>query len=216
MTDNQGGREEVRVVGVVKDFVSKSLREPIRPLMMVYNPYYSLILKVDNQDLPGLLADMEQTWAGFNSGEAFHYAFLDELYNETYIQEAKMGSFLTFLALMTIFVACLGLFGLVTFTAEQRIKEIGIRKVLGSTVTQIVGMLAKDFIKLVVISLVIAFPAGYFFMDLWLQNFAYHIDIAWWIYALAAGITLVIAFGTIGLRSVKAALMNPVESLKSE
>ncbi|HSF55995.1 MAG TPA: FtsX-like permease family protein, partial [Algoriphagus sp.] len=216
MIDNQGGREEVRVVGVVKDFVARSLREPIRPLMMVYNPYYSLILKVDNRDIPGLLTDMEQTWAGFNSGEAFHYAFLDELYNETYIQEAKMGSFLTVLALMTIFVACLGLFGLVTFTAEQRIKEIGIRKVLGSTVSQIVGMLAKDFVKLVVISLVIAFPAGYFFMDLWLQNFAYHIDIAWWIYALAAAITLLIAFGTICMRSVKAALMNPVESLRSE
>ncbi|WP_111672253.1 ABC transporter permease [Algoriphagus litoralis] len=216
MTDNQGGRQEVRVVGVVKDFVSKSLREPIRPLMMVYNPYYSLILKVDSRDIPGLLSDMEQTWVGFNSGEAFHYAFLDELYNETYLQEAKIGSFLTLLALMTIFVACLGLFGLVTFTAGQRIKEIGIRKVLGSTVPQIVGMLAKDFIKLVVISFCIAFPAGFFFMDLWLQNFAYHIDIAWWIYALAAGITLVIAFGTIGLRSVKAALMNPVESLKSE
>ncbi len=216
MTDNQGGREEVRVVGVVKDFVARSLREPIRPLMMVYNPYYSLILKVDNRDIPGLLADMEATWAGFNSGEAFHYAFLDELYNETYIQEAKMGSFLTVLALMTIFVACLGLFGLVTFTAEQRIKEIGIRKVLGSTVGQIVGMLAKDFIKLVVIALVIAFPVGYFFMDMWLQNFAYHIDIAWWIYGAAAAITLVIAFGTISLRSIKAALANPVESLKSE
>lgn len=216
MTDNQGGREEVRIVGVVKDFVSKSLREPIKPLMMDYNPYYSLTLKVDSSDLPGLLADMEQTWAGFNSGEAFHYAFLDELYNETYIQEAKMGSFLTVLALMTIFVACLGLFGLVTFTAEQRIKEIGIRKVLGSTVSQIVGMLARDFIKLVVISLLIAFPAGYFFMDLWLQNFAYHIDIAWWIYGVAAAVTLLIAFGTICLRSVKAALANPVESLKSE
>lgn len=216
MTDLQGGRQEVRVVGVIKDFVSRSLREPIRPLMMVYDPNYSLILKVDNQDLPDLLADMEQTWAGFNSGEAFQYAFLDELYNETYIQEAKIGSFLTVLALMTIFVACLGLFGLVTFTAERRIKEIGIRKVLGSSVTQIVGMLANDFLKLVGISLVIAFPAGYFFMDLWLENFAYHIDLSWWIFVVAAGITLAIAFGTICLRSVKAALMNPVESLKSE
>lgn len=216
LTDNEGGREEVRVIGVVKDFVSKSLRDPIRPLMMVYNPYNSLILKVEGGDLRGLLADMEKTWAEFNSGEAFHYAFLDELYNETYRQEAKMGSFLTVLALMTIFVACLGLFGLVTFTAEQRVKEIGIRKVLGSTVSQIVGMLAKDFVKLVVISIVIAFPAGYFFMDTWLQNFAYHIDIAWWIYALAAVLTLLIAFGTICLRSVSAALRNPVESLRSE
>jgi putative ABC transport system permease protein len=216
ITDLKGGREEVHVIGVVKDFVSKSLREPIKPLMMVYNPYYSLILKVEKSEIQPLLSDMETTWNGFNTGEAFHYAFLDELYNETYIKEAKMGSFLTVLSLMTIFVACLGLFGLVTFTAEQRIKEIGIRKVLGSTVNQIVGMLAKDFIKLVVISLIIAFPAGYFFMDLWLENFAYHIDIAWWIYALAAGITLLIAFGTICIRSVKAALMNPVESLKSE
>jgi putative ABC transport system permease protein len=216
LTDNEGGREQVRVIGVVKDFVSKSLREPIRPLMMVYNPYYSLILKVEGGDLKGLLSDMEDTWVGFNSGEAFHYAFLDELYNETYRQEAKMGSFLTVLALMTIFVACLGLFGLVTFTAEQRVKEIGIRKVLGSTVGQIVGMLAKDFVKLVIISLVIAFPIGYYFMDSWLENFAYHIDIAWWVYVLAAALTLLIAFGTICLRSIKAALMNPVESLRSE
>jgi putative ABC transport system permease protein len=216
LTDNEGGREEVRVIGVVKDFVSKSLRDPIRPLMMVYNPYNSLILKVEGGDMQGLLSDMEETWTGFNSGEAFHYAFLDELYNETYRQEAKMGSFLTLLASMTIFVACLGLFGLVTFTAEQRVKEIGIRKVLGSTVIQIIGMLATDFVKLVIISLVIAFPAGYFFMDRWLQNFAYHIDIAWWIYALAATLTLLIAFGTICLRSVKAALRNPVESLRSE
>lgn len=215
-TDLQGGRQEVRVVGVVKDFVSKSLREPIRPLMMVYDPNYSLILKVNNQGLPDLLADMGEIWAGFNSGEAFQYAFLDELYNETYIQEGKIGSFLTVLALMTIFVACLGLFGLVTFTAERRIKEIGIRKVLGSSVAQIVGMLANDFLKLVGISLVIAFPAGYFFMDQWLENFAYHIDISWWIFGFAAGITLVIAFGTICLRSVKAALVNPVESLRSE
>ncbi|WP_026967507.1 ABC transporter permease [Algoriphagus terrigena] len=215
-TDNQGGREEVKVVGVVKDFVAKSLREPIKPLMMVYNPYYSLILKVEKSELQPLLADMEKTWNGFNTGEAFQYAFLDELYNETYIQEAKMGSFLTVLSLMTIFVACLGLFGLVTFTAEQRIKEIGIRKVLGSTVNQIVGMLARDFIKLIGISLIIAFPAGYFFMDMWLENFAYHIDIAWWIYGMVAVITLVIAFGTICLRSIKAALMNPVDSLKNE
>ncbi len=215
-TDNHGGREEVKVVGVVKDFVARSLKEPIKPLMMVYNPYYSLILKVERSELQPLLADMESTWNGFNTGEAFHYAFLDELYNETYIQEAKMGSFLRVLSFMTISVACLGLFGLVTFTAEQRIKEIGIRKVLGSTVSQIVGMLAKDFIKLVGISLIIAFPLGYFFMDRWLENFAYHINIAWWIYAVAAGITLLIAFGTICLRSVKAALMNPVDSLKSE
>lgn len=216
MTDNKGGREDVQVIGVVKDFVAKSLREPIKPLMMVYNPYYSLILKVDRAEMQPLLKDMESSWNGFNTGEAFHYAFLDELYNETYIQEAKMGSFLMVLALMTIFVACLGLFGLVTFTAEQRVKEIGVRKVLGATVKQVVGLLAKDFFKLIVISLVIAIPIGKYLMDLWLADFAYHVEISWWIFALASGIAIMIAFGTISLRSVRAALMNPVDSLKSE
>ncbi|WP_268035327.1 ABC transporter permease [Algoriphagus sp. PAP.12] len=216
MTDNQGGREDVQVIGVVKDFVAKSLREPIKPLMMVYNPYYSLILKVDRAELQPLLQDIETTWNGFDIGEAFHYAFLDELYNETYIQEAKMGSFLMVLALMTIFVACLGLFGLVTFTAEQRVKEIGVRKVLGATVNQVVGLLAKDFIKLIVISLVIAIPLGKYLMDLWLADFAYHVEISWWVFALASLIAIAIAFATISLRSVRAALMNPVDSLKSE
>ena len=216
ITDLQGGREEVQVIGVVKDFIARSFREPIKPLMMVYNPYYSLILKVNKGELGALLGDMEQTWNGFNTGEAFHYAFLDELYNETYIQEANMGSFLTVLALMTIFVACLGLFGLVTFTAEQRVKEIGIRKVLGATVNQVIGMLAKDFIKLVVISLVIAIPVGKYLMDLWLADFAYHVETSWWIFALASAIAVIIAFATISIRSVKAAMMNPVDSLKSE
>lgn len=216
MTDNQGGREEVRVIGVVKDFVAKSLREPIKPLMMVYNPYYSLVLKVNTKDLPLLISDMEEIWDGFQTGEAFHYAFLDELYNETYIKEANMGSFLTVLALMTIFVACLGLFGLVTFTAEQRVKEIGIRKVLGATVQQVIGMLAKDFIKLVVISLVIAIPLGKYLMDLWLEDFAYHTETSWWIFVVASVIAILIALATISIRSIKAAMMNPVDSLKSE
>ena len=216
MTDLQGGREEVIVVGVIKDFVARSLREPIKPLMMAYNPYYSLIIKVDNADIKNLIADMETTWSGFNTGEAFHYAFLDELYNETYLEEAKMGSFLTVLACMTIFVACLGLFGLVTFTAEQRLKEIGIRKVLGSTIGQILGLLTKDFIRLIGFSFLISFPIGYYFMELWLQNFAYHVEIEWWVFALAGLITIMIALATIFSRSIKAALMNPVENLRSE
>lgn len=216
MTDNQGGREEVRVIGVVKDFVAKSLREPIKPMMMVYNPYYSLILKVEKSEIQQLLADMETTWNGYNTGEAFHYAFLDELYNETYLKEAKMGSFLTVLALLTIFVACLGLFGLVTFTAEQRVKEIGIRKVLGASVNQVIGMLAKDFMKLVVLSLLISIPLGKYLMDMWLEDFAYHINISWWVFAVASLLAILIAFATISLRSIKAAMMNPVDSLKSE
>jgi len=216
MTDNQGGRAQVKVIGVVKDFVARSLREPIKPLMMVYNPYHSLIIKAKTDDIPGLLAELEETWDGFDSGEPFSYSFLDELYNQTYVRESKMGSFLTILALLTIFVACLGLFGLVTYTAEQRFKEIGVRKVLGSTAGQIVGLLTKDFIKPVLFSFLLAFPLGYYFMEMWLQNFAYHIDLEWWVFAVAGIITILIALTTICSRSLRAALMNPAESLKSE
>ncbi len=216
MTDNQGGREQVRVVGVVRDFVARSLREPIKPLMMVYNPYSTLIIKAHPGDIAGLVADLEKTWDSFDTGEPFTYSFLDELYNQTYVQESRMGSFLTLLALLTIFVACLGLFGLVTYTAEQRFKEIGVRKVLGSTSGQIVGLLTKDFVKPVALSFILAFPLGYFAMEKWLQRFAYHVDIEWWVFVLAGGATLLIALATICSRSLKAALMNPVESLRSE
>lgn len=215
-TDLQGGTKELTVIGVVKDFVAKSLREPIKPLIMVYDPYYSLIVKVDSKNLPSLIQDMELLWASFNSGEEFHYAFLDELYNETYLQEEKVGSFLKVLSGMTIFVACLGLFGLVTFTAEQRVKEIGIRKVLGATIPQVVGMLAKDFLKLVVLALLIALPLGYYLMEIWLQNFAYHVEISGWYLVISAGIMLGIALFTISIRSIRAALVNPARVLKSE
>jgi putative ABC transport system permease protein len=216
MTDNQGGRVPVKVIGVVKDFVARSLREPISPLMMVYNPYYSLIVKAQPGDINGLIAEMEKTWSGFETGEPFSYSFLDELYNETYVQESRMGSFLSILAVLTIFVACLGLFGLVTYTAEQRFKEIGVRKVLGSTSGQIVGLLTKDFVKPVALSFLLAFPIGYFAMDKWLQRFAYRVDVEWWVFVIAGIVTLMIALATICSRSLKAALMNPVDSLKSE
>lgn len=216
MTDNHGGRQPVKVIGVVGDFVARSLREPIKPLMMVYNPYSTLIVKAHPGDLSGLVADLEKLWNGFETGEPFAYSFLDELYNETYLQESRMGSFLTILALLTIFVACLGLFGLVTYTAEQRFKEIGVRKVLGSTSGQIVALLTRDFIKPVVLSFLIAFPIGYYVMEKWLQNFAFHVGLEWWVFALAGVITVLIALVTICSRSLKAALMNPVESLKSE
>lgn len=127
-----------------------------------------------------------------------------------------MNSILRIFAFLTIFVACLGLFGLVTFTTQQRFKEIGIRKVLGSSSPQIVGLFAKDFLKLVLFAILIAAPMGYYLMNKWLQGFAYRIDIEWWIFVLSALITMVIAFITISYRSIQAALMNPVESLRTE
>lgn len=215
-TDLEGGREKLNIVGIVKDFHARSLHEPIEPLMMMSssNEITGLIIKSKTSNITDLIADMKSKWESFESGETFDYAFLDELYNETYIKEWNMNSILKIFALLTIFVACLGLFGLVTFTAEQRFKEIGIRKVLGSSVPEIVGLLTKDFLKLVLISMVVAFPLGYYYMNKWLEEFAYRIEIRWWVYALAGCIAMFIAFLTISYKSIKAANANPIKSLQ--
>lgn len=217
-TDLEGGRERLNIIGVVKDFHARSLHEPIEPLMMMLsnNEVTGLIVKSKTADISSLIGNMRNKWESFGSGEIFDYAFLDELYNETYFKEQNMNSILRIFALLTIFVACLGLFGLVTFTAEQRFKEIGIRKVLGSSVPQIVGLLAKDFLKLILISMVIAFPLGYYLMGKWLQDFTYRIEMEWWVFALAGLMTLFIAFFTISYRSIQAANANPVKSLRAE
>ncbi|TAG19380.1 MAG: ABC transporter permease [Cytophagia bacterium] len=204
------------IVGVVKDFHARSLREPIEPLVMEYKPYFGLILKAENKDIATLLKNMESIWNTYGTGETFSYAFLDELYNETYLKETNMFIILRAFALLTIFIASLGLFGLITYTTQQRIKEIGIRKVLGSTVLQIVVLLSKDFLKLVGISLLIAFPAGYYVMNNWLQDFEYRTELNGWVFLIAGFSTITIALLTISFRSIKAALMNPVKSLKTE
>ena len=212
---NNGG-QPLTVIGVVKDFHFKSLHQPIEPLIMLNNPYGGFIVRAKVSEMAGLIKSMENTWNQFGTSEPFHYSLLDEAYNQTYIAEQKMGTILGIFAILTIFVACLGLFGLVTFTAEQRFKEIGIRKVLGSSVVQVVAMLSKDFIKLVLLSFLIAFPLGFYLMDNWLQDFAYRIEIQWWLFVLAGVITLCIAFMTIGYKSFRAATINPVNALRNE
>lgn len=214
--DLEGGLRNLEVIGVVKNFHFKSLHQQIDPLIMLDNPYGGLILRAKTGHMAGLLMSLKQKWNDFDSAEPFSYTLLDDSYNKTYLAEQKMGDILNIFAILTIIVACLGLFGLVTFTAEQRFKEIGIRKVLGSSAMQIVTLLSKDFIKLVSISFVIAFPVSYYFMNKWLQDFAYRIDIHWWLFVLAAFITLGIALLTIGFKSFKAATINPVKSLKTE
>jgi putative ABC transport system permease protein len=219
LTANTGSDGETRsltVIGVIKDFHFRSLHETIAPLIMVNNPYGGLIIRTKTREIADLLASMEEKWKAFQVEEPFSYALLDELYNETYLSEQKMGTILRVFGALTILVACLGLFGLVTFTAEQRVREIGIRKVLGAKVTEIVSLLSKDLIVLVAISFIIAFPLGYYLMDKWLQDFAYRIEIQWWVYALAALTTLLIAFFTMSFKTVRSALANPVESLRSE
>ena len=214
--DLEKGATDLTVVGVVKDFHSRSLHEPIEPLLMKYNPYYGLIVKGKHSTIPGILASMKNHWDSFGTGESFDYAFLDALYNETYEKEQNVNSIVSIFALMTIFIACLGLFGLITFTAQQRFKEIGIRKVLGSSILQVMQLLAGDFIKLIFIAMLIAFPLGYFLMENWLKDFSYRIDIHWGVFVFSGLLTLLIAFATIGWKSFMAAKQNPVKSLRTE
>ncbi|MBQ0735856.1 ABC transporter permease [Aquimarina celericrescens] len=214
--NNEGGTKTYTIIGVVKDFHFNSLHEPIDQLIMLHDKSSGLIIRAKTADMSALIASVRHLWNSFNTSEPFSYGLLDELYNQTYIKEQKMGAILRIFALLTIFVACLGLFGLITFTAEQRFKEIGIRKVLGSSVPQIITMLSSDFLKLVLISFLIAFPLGFYVMNIWLEDFAYRIQIQWWIFALAGLITIGIVFMTISWKSFKAASMNPVNSLRTE
>lgn len=215
-TNQEPKKKLLTIVGVIKDFHARSLHEKIDPLIMKYKPYYGLIIKTNSEDVAGLINAMKNKWASYGTNEDFSYSFLDELYNETYTKEANMNSILNAFAFLTIFVACLGLFGLITFTTEQRFKEIGIRKVLGSSILQIVGLLSKDFLKLILIAFLIATPLGYYVMNNWLQDFAYRIELKWWVFVVAGVCTLFIAVLTISFRSIQAALMNPVKSLKTE
>lgn len=214
---NDGERHSFRVIGVVKDFHFKSLHERIAPLVMVRgNANGSVIAKVATEDVSGLLASVKEKWTELSGGEPFDYSFLDERFSQTYESERRVGSMLSIFAGLTIFVACLGLFGLATFTAEQRTKEIGIRKVLGADVTDIVALLSKDFLKLVLIAALIAFPLAWWAMHKWLEDFAYRIDIPLWAFLAASVIAMLLAFLTIGYRAVKAARANPVKNLRTE
>jgi putative ABC transport system permease protein len=204
------------VIGVVKDFHFRSLHEAITPLLMVLNPETGLIIKVKTKDVQGLLASMKKQWESINTVDAFSWAFMDELYNKTYTAEQKTSRILQIFALLTILVACMGLFGLTTYTAEQRAKEIGIRKVLGASVAQVTGMLSKQFIKLVLIACIIAFPLSYWIMHQWLLDFAYRIHLNAWIFLTAGCIAILIALCTVSVQSIKAALANPVKALRSE
>ncbi len=216
LKNNDGLKITYRIIGVVKDFHFKSLHESITPLLMVSEKTYGLTIKVKGKDVEGLLASLKNQWQKFNVEEPFSYAFMDELFEKTYQSEQKISVILSIFSGLTIFVACLGLFGLATFTAEQRTKEIGVRKVLGASVSQIVTLLSKEFLKLVLIACGFAFPIGYWLMNKWLQDFAYRIEISAWIFVLAGILALFIALLTISYQAIKAALANPVTSLRTE
>lgn len=215
--DNRGVKRTYRVIGVVQDFHFRSLHERIAPLVMVLaNSPGTLIVKTSPTDRANLLTTMQQRWTALLPGIPFVYSFLDERYQQTYVAERRTGLVLGLFAGLTIFVACLGLLGLATFTAQQRTKEIGVRKVLGASISSIITLLSKDFLKLVLIAIVVASPLAWYAMNRWLQDFAYRITIGWGVFVLAGALAVGIALLTVSFQSIKAALMNPVKSLRSE
>jgi len=216
VNSEKGQNFAYHVIGVVKNFNFQSLHEPISPLIMTLKPEGGLIFKIRTADLSGLIASMKKEWLNFNTDEPFTFSFLDDLYNKTYAAEQKTSMLLNIFAILTVIVACLGLFGLVTYSAEQRVKEIGVRKVLGASVLQITNMLSADFLKLVFLACIIAFPVSWWATNKWLQSFAYRIAIHWWVFAFAAVIAMLIAIVTLSFQAIKAAMANPVESLRSE
>ena len=215
--NNEGDKKEYRVIGIVKDFHFESLHERITPLLMILgNNSGSIIVKAKTKDITGLLSLMKNQWNSFTADAPFAYTFMDERFAETYQAEQKVGRILSIFSGLTIFVACLGLFGLATFTAEQRTKEIGIRKVLGASLTNIVALLSRDFLKLVLIANVLAWPLAWWAMHKWLQDFEYRTSIGWWVFGIAGISALFIALLTVSYQAIKAAIANPVKSLRSE
>src|SRR5690606_35524586 len=203
--------------GVVKNFNYETLKQNVGPLCMRLRPSTSLAsFKITGNNIPDIIKHAETTWKSMASGMPFSYRFLDDSFDEMYRAEQRVGKIAMIFSLLAIFIACLGLFGLAAFVAEQRTKEIGIRKVLGARVEGIVQLLSVDFIKLVIIAFIIAAPVAWWFMNSWLNDFAYRVQIHWWIFLVAAVISFLIAFLTISYQAVKAATANPVKNLRTE
>ena len=219
---NPGKYHEVpqrgEVVGVVDDYNHADLKQAVEPIIFSLNSGFEgqLAARIQAGTIPATIRRVEQLWHRQFPNKPFTYEFLDDTFNRTYQVEARTGKVFGLFAGLAIFISCLGLFGLVTFTAEARTKEIGVRKVLGASVVSLVSLLSKDFLKLILMAIVIAAPIAWYAMNQWLQSFAYKIAIDWWIFALAGLLAVGIALLTISFQSIKAALMNPVKSLRSE
>jgi putative ABC transport system permease protein len=216
-----GGAFKARVIGIVKDFHFQSLREKIAPLVLAYqnNPVQNIdyfTARIEGIKQSSILKQMQVVLAGIDKDHFFEYHFLDEQLALFYTEDRRRETLLIWIALATIFIACLGLFGLATYAAAQRVKEIGVRKVLGASMTQLTSLLAKDFLKLVLIANGIAFPLAWWAAHKWLQEFAYHIEVEWWIFVAAGIIAMLIALFTVSFQAIKVAAANPVKSLRTE
>ncbi|MGH7602343.1 MAG: ABC transporter permease, partial [bacterium] len=218
-----GNNREYKVIGVMKDFNFMTLHTPITPFALFHHasksyeiPNSCIVVRVPRADLENSLELLQSEWKTFAPAMPFEYKFLDESFEEQYAVEQRLGKIFLIFSVLTIFIACIGLLGLAAFATEQRTKEIGVRKVLGASVPNLVALLSKDFSKWVLLANLIAWPVAYFAMSKWLQDFAYRINIDWWIFALAGGMALLIALLTVSTQAIKAALANPVEALRYE
>jgi putative ABC transport system permease protein len=209
----------MKVEGVVANFHIETLKEPTRPTVYycsrsVHNGYISI--KLERTKAQPILTAIEQSWKKIYPESPFEYYFLSEQFARQYKAEAQLSKTFGLFSGLAILIACLGLLGLATYSAGQRTKEIGVRKILGASVTDITRLLTKDFLKPVVLGIVCAAPIGYYLMHKWLQDFAHRIDMPWWFFGLTALITLFIAFVTVSFQAIKAAVANPVKSLRTE
>lgn len=218
-SDMDGNIEKYHVIGVVKDFNYESLHSRVGPLCLLLNRNtYAASFKIStaNANLLGLVTQIKGIWKGLAPEMPFNYRFLDNSFDDMYRAESRAGTIAVLFSSLAIFIACLGLFGLVMFAVEQRTKEIGVRKVLGASNTGIVQLLSKEFIKLIIVSFIVAAPIGWFMMNRWLQNYAYRTSMTWWIFAVAGGAAFIIALITVSFQSIKAARANPVKILKTD
>ena len=208
------------IAGVMKDFNFNSLHDEVKPLMFIYSdpqPYMAnLTVATDSKNYQALLSKIEAMWQKDFPSAPFDYKFLDQEVQKQYETEITLSKIINSFTIMAILISCLGLFGLAAFSAEQRKKEIGVRKVLGASVSEVVALLSKDFLKLVVIAILIATPVAWWAMNKWLQAFVYRVEISWWMFGLAGCIAVIIAMITVSFQAIKAAIENPVKSLRTE
>ncbi|NIJ51811.1 ABC transporter permease [Dyadobacter arcticus] len=212
-------KQKLKIVGVIRDYHFASLKDTIKPLVLTQDPGYSLsgiFAKLNSKDIPATVRSIEKIFRKQIKLMPFEYQFEDEKNLKRYESEAKWKQMITLAAVLSIFVSCIGLFGLATFNAESRIKEIGIRKVMGASIASITALLSMDFVKLVIIAIIVALPISHYAVNIWLQDFPYRIDLSWWYFAAAATLAISIALMTVGFQSIKTAMVDPVKSLRSE
>jgi len=210
--------EDREIIGVVKDFNFESFHEQVKPLFFFLGPENTgnIMIRIERGKEQETLAQLEKFYTTFNPGFPFSYRFLDEDYQELYTAERRVATLSRYFAVLAVLISCLGLFGLAAFTAERRMKEIGIRKILGSSNRGIVYLLSGEFTKMVLIAVAIALPASYYIVTLWLDGFVFHIDVQWWFFVCSGLAALLIAWLTVGIQTLKAARVNPTECLRSE